>query len=199
MSHFNYDKWPSDCCLPTCEQLSAIAWLKQVTFRWYDDDVRYVTLKWWTTVGFYILVCIYVVICRDTVDLLYLIIIYYVLLNTRLRLVLLDHVTCNYLWQYNLWWNHYWLCDGYDQNSRFHCLNFKKHEMSCSTSRSCVQFKFYQKRIWNRYLVVLLQTCRIMRKKVIIIQAITLCDVNSRKWVSLACDSRWPQNESWIV
>lgn len=39
---------------------------------------------------------------------------YYVLLNTRLRLVLLDHVTCDFLWQYNLWWNHYWLCDGYD-------------------------------------------------------------------------------------
>ena len=111
---FYYDKWPSDCCVPTCEQLSAIAWLKQVTFRWHHDDVRYVALKWWTAVGFYILVCIYVVICRDTVDLLYLIIIYYVLLNTRLRLVLLDHVTCDYLWQHNLWWNHYWLCNKYD-------------------------------------------------------------------------------------
>ena len=65
---------------------------------------------------------------------------WYVLLNTRFLLDLLDHVTCDYIWQYNLWWTHYWSCDKYDlailtpsnkKNSRFHHLNFKKHNLSC--------------------------------------------------------------------
>jgi hypothetical protein len=49
-----------------------------------------------------------------------------------------------------------------------------------STSRSCVQFKFDQKRIWNRYLVVLLHTCSIMRKKVMITQP-TGCTVKDNR------------------
>ena len=32
----------SDCCLMSNEQFSAISWWEQVTFRWDDDDVRFV-------------------------------------------------------------------------------------------------------------------------------------------------------------
>jgi hypothetical protein len=48
---------------------------------------------------------------------------------SRFLLDLLDHVTCDYIWQYNLWWTHYWSCDKYDlailtpsnkKNSHFH-------------------------------------------------------------------------------
>jgi len=29
----------------------------------------------------------------------------------RFLLALLDHVTCEYFWKYDLWWSHYWSCD----------------------------------------------------------------------------------------
>jgi len=30
----------------------------------------------------------------------------------RFLLVLLDHVTCDYCWRYDMWWSHYWSCNN---------------------------------------------------------------------------------------
>jgi len=77
----------------------------------------------------------------------------YVLINTHFLLALLDHMTCDYFWQYDLWWSHYWSCDRYalailtpskKQNVCFHRLNFKKHDLSCSDgfSPSSIKINF---------------------------------------------------------
>ena len=62
------------------------------------------------------------------------------MLNTRFLLALLNHVTCDYFKQYDLWWGHYWLCDRHDlaiwtpsktKMSAFTGLNFKTYDLSC--------------------------------------------------------------------
>jgi hypothetical protein len=56
-------------------------------------------------------------------------------------LALLDHVNSDYFWQYDLWWNHYWLCDRYhlailipskNKMVAFIAWISKKHDLSCS-------------------------------------------------------------------
>ena len=59
------------------------------------------------------------------------------MLNTRFLLALLNHVTCDYFWQYDLRWSHYWSCDKFDlailprsvqkENGRFQRLKTWNH------------------------------------------------------------------------
>ena len=52
----------------------------------------------------------------------------YVLLNTRFLLAFLDHMTCDFFGQYNLWWSHYWSSNRYDLSIYWSLssLEFKK-------------------------------------------------------------------------
>jgi hypothetical protein len=100
-------------------------------------------------------------------------------------LALLDHVTCNYFWRYDLWWSHFWSCDKYD----LAILTPSKNKMV--TFIACISKAWFDKDCdhWfspssldSKICIWWFSNKLVAFREKSYDKIITLCEANSRKW-----------------